>query len=38
VRATIEALGSDGAPPTAPVEPAMPFAERHRARWPALSA
>jgi acetoin utilization deacetylase AcuC-like enzyme len=37
VLATIEALGSDREAPAAPPEPAAPFAERHRARWPALS-
>jgi acetoin utilization deacetylase AcuC-like enzyme len=38
VLATVEALGSDREPQSAPVEPAIPFAERHRERWPALSA
>src|SRR3954454_5709743 len=38
VLATVDALGSDREPPAAPVEPAKGFAERHRGRWPALSA
>jgi acetoin utilization deacetylase AcuC-like enzyme len=38
VLATIDALGSDQRPSLAPVEPAMPFAARHRAGWPSLSA
>jgi acetoin utilization deacetylase AcuC-like enzyme len=38
VLATIEALGSSQEPSPAPIEPAMPFAERHRERWPALAA
>ena len=35
---TIEALGSEDQPPEAPAEPAAPYAERHRDRWPALTA
>jgi acetoin utilization deacetylase AcuC-like enzyme len=38
VLATIESLGSDREAPAAPPEPAAPLAERHRGRWPALSA
>ena len=38
VLATIEALGGDREPSLAPVEPAQRYAERHRGRWPALSA
>ena len=37
VLATIEALESGHEAPIAPPEPAAPFAERHRTRWPALS-
>jgi acetoin utilization deacetylase AcuC-like enzyme len=37
VLATIEALGSGREAPAAPPEPAAPFAERHRPRWPALA-
>ncbi len=38
VLATVEALGSDDEPPAAPPEPAAPFAEQHRGRWPVLSS
>ncbi len=38
VLATVEALEGDGEPAAAPVAPAQPYAERHRDRWPALSA
>ncbi len=34
VLSTITALGRDADPPRAPVEPAAPYLERHRARWP----
>jgi acetoin utilization deacetylase AcuC-like enzyme len=37
VLATVEALGSDRGAPEASPEPAAAFAERHRARWPALA-
>jgi acetoin utilization deacetylase AcuC-like enzyme len=37
VVATIRALGSDAEPATASPQPARPFAERHRERWPALA-
>src|SRR3954454_14327304 len=37
VLATIEALRSTLEPSAAPVEPAMPFAQRHHERWPALA-
>jgi len=37
VLGTIEALGSNQEPLPASTEPAMPFAERHRERWPALA-
>ena len=37
VVATVEALGSETAAPDAPREPAAPFAERHRGRWPVLA-
>jgi acetoin utilization deacetylase AcuC-like enzyme len=38
VLATVEALGGDREPALAPAESARPYAERHRDRWPALSA
>ena len=38
VLATVEALGSDREAPEASREPAVPYAERHRVRWPALAA
>jgi acetoin utilization deacetylase AcuC-like enzyme len=38
VLATVEALGGDREPALAPEEPAQPHAERHRDRWPALTA
>ncbi len=38
VLATVEALEGDAEPATAPAEPARPYAERHRERWPALAA
>jgi acetoin utilization deacetylase AcuC-like enzyme len=37
VLATVEALGSDCEASTASAEPAAAYAERHRARWPALA-
>ena len=36
--ATIRALGTEGDVPAAAVEPARPFVERHRIRWPILAA
>jgi acetoin utilization deacetylase AcuC-like enzyme len=36
VVATVEALGSDLEAPEAPREPAAPYADRHRGRWPVL--
>jgi acetoin utilization deacetylase AcuC-like enzyme len=38
VLSTIEGLGSEDQPPVAPVEPAAPYAERLRDRWPALTS
>jgi acetoin utilization deacetylase AcuC-like enzyme len=38
VVASVKALGSDVDAPEAPREPAAPFAQRHRERWPALAA
>ena len=38
VLATVEALGGDREPAVAPLEPARPYAERFRDRWPGLSA
>jgi acetoin utilization deacetylase AcuC-like enzyme len=38
VLATVEALGGDREPASAPAAPARAHAERHRGRWPALSA
>jgi acetoin utilization deacetylase AcuC-like enzyme len=38
VLATVEALGGDREPASAPAAPAQSHAERHRGRWPALSA
>jgi hypothetical protein len=34
VLATVEGLATDHRPPTAPIEPARPYLERHRERWP----
>ena len=37
VLATIEALEGDREPAEAPAEPARPYIERQRERWPALA-
>jgi acetoin utilization deacetylase AcuC-like enzyme len=34
VLATVEGLATDRRPPAAPVEPASPYMDRHRERWP----
>jgi acetoin utilization deacetylase AcuC-like enzyme len=34
VLATVEGLATDRRPPAAPVEPARPYMDRHRERWP----